>query len=80
VVFGFTRTARLIGRVVARAAGVPAPPVRWRFQDGDPRFDNQVGTIELDGRRALARLERSKPSDRGVEHPELEISDEHALT
>ena len=65
---------------LARAAGVPPPPVRWRFQDGDPRFDNQVGTLELDGRRALARLERSVPSGRGVEHPRLEVADEHSLT
>ena len=58
---------------------MPRPPVRWRFQDGDPRFDNQVGTLLLDGRRAIARLERSLPSEKGVDHPVLEISDEHAL-
>ena len=78
--FGFSRAGHAIGRALARAAGVPPPPVRWRFQDGDPRFDNQVGTLELDGRRALARLERSLPSGRGVEHPILEIADEHTLT
>jgi PhoD-like phosphatase len=77
---GFTRTATAFGRALARTAGVPSPPVRWRFQDGDPRFDNQVGTLELEGRRALGRLERSKPSERGSEHPVLERSDEHALT
>jgi len=80
VEFGFSRAGHAIGRALARAAGVPRPPVRWRFQDGDPRFDNQVGTLELDGRRALARIERSKPSGRGVEHPVLEIADEHSLT
>ena len=80
VVFGFSRAGHVIGRLLARAAGVPPPPVRWRFQDGDPRFDNQVGTLELDGRRALARLERSVPSGRGVEHPVLEVADEHSLT
>jgi hypothetical protein len=76
---GFTHAGTVVGRLLARAAGVPPPPVRWRFQDGDPRFDNQVGTLELDGRSALGRLERSKPSERGVEHPVLERSDEHAL-
>jgi hypothetical protein len=80
VEFGFSRAGRVIGRVLARAARVPPPPVRWRFQDGDPRFDNQVGTLELDGRRAVARLERAKPSGRGVEHPVLEVADEHSLT
>jgi hypothetical protein len=53
--------------------------VRWRFQDGDPRFDNQVGTLELDERGALARLERSVPSGRGHQHPALEVADEHPL-
>jgi hypothetical protein len=80
VQLGFSRAGRLVGRALARAARVPQPPVRWRFQDGDPRFDNQVGTLELDGRRALARLERAKPSRRGVEHPVLEVADEHSLT
>ena len=54
-----------IGRAAGASAGVPPPPVTWRFQDGDPRFDNQVGTLELYGRRALARLERARPGDRG---------------
>jgi hypothetical protein len=78
---GFTRWGEAIGRVLARSAGVPAPPVRWRFQDGDPRFDNQVGTLELDGPKALARLERAILSDDGDHtHPVLEIADEHGLT
>jgi hypothetical protein len=78
--FGFSRAGTVIGRLLARAAGVPPPPVRWRFQPGDPRFDNQVGTLELDGRRMLARLERALPSERGHEHPALEVADEHSLT
>jgi hypothetical protein len=77
---GFSRAGALIGRALARSAGVPPPPVRWRFQEGDPRFDNQVGTLELNGRDALARLERSVPSGRGHEHPSLEIADEHELS
>jgi hypothetical protein len=77
---GFSRAGTAVGRLLARAAGVPSPPVRWRFQAGDPRFDNQVGTIELDGRRAHARLERAVLSDGGHEHPALELADEHPLT
>ena len=80
VSFGFTRAGAALGRVLARSAGVPPPPVRWRFQPGDPRFDNQVGTLELDGRRALAKLERAVPSERGHEHPLLEVADEYLLT
>jgi hypothetical protein len=75
--FGFSRAGTAVGRALARAARIPPPPVRWRFQDGDPRFDNQVGTLEMDGRRAVARLERALPDDH--ERPVLEIADEHAL-
>jgi hypothetical protein len=80
VMVAFSRAGTAIGRVLARSAGVPPPPVRWRFQDGDPRFDNQVGTLELDEQGALGRLERAVPSGRGHDHPGLEIADEHALT
>ena len=76
VTFTFSAAGKAVGRVLARLAGVPRPPVRWRFQDGDPRFDNQVGTLELDGRRALARLERAKGDH---ERPDLELADEHSL-
>ena len=77
---GFTRWGERIGRLLARSAGVPAPPVRWRFQDGDPRFDNQVGSLVLDEGSGLARLERAVLSGRGHEHPGLQIADEHSLT
>jgi len=80
VMFGFTRAGTAIARMLARSAGVPPPPARWRFQPGDPRFDNQVGTIDLDGRRAVARLERAVPSERGSDHPLLEVADEYPLT
>jgi hypothetical protein len=75
---GFSRVGHAVGRLLSRAAGVPPPPVRWRFQDGDPRYDNQVGTLELEGRRALARLERALP-DGDHERPTLHVADEHSL-
>jgi hypothetical protein len=77
---GFSRAGGLLGRFLTRAAGVPRPPVTWRFQDGDPRFDNQIGTLVLDDRNAMARLERSRPSAVGDEHPVLEAAAEHSLT
>ena len=52
----------------------------WKAPPSDPRFDNQVGTLELDGRRVLARLERAVPSERGYDHPLLEVADEYSLT
>jgi hypothetical protein len=79
VQLGFSRAGSFIGRALARSAGVPPPPVRWRFTEGDPRFDNQVGTLELDSHRTLARLERAVPSGRGHDHPALEKADEKPL-
>jgi hypothetical protein len=70
---GFSRAGAVAARLLARAAAVPRPPIRWRFQPGDPRFDNQIATLELDGRRALARLERARGET-------LELAAEHALT
>jgi hypothetical protein len=77
--FGFSRAGIALGRALARAAGVPEPPVRWRFQDGDPRFDNQVATLEIDGRKARMVLERSVQTAAGPDHPGLERVAEHAL-
>ena len=31
------------------------PAVRWRYVHDEPWFDNQVATLELDGRRARVR-------------------------
>ena len=34
------------------------PPIRWRFVEG-PYFDNQAGTLVLDGREATAILDKT---------------------
>ena len=50
--FMMTRPALAHTRALSRAAGVHDPPVRWRMCDGGPWFDNQVGTLHLNGARA----------------------------
>ena len=57
---GFTRTLTAFARLLARLAGAPDPEVRWRLLDG-PCFDNQVATLELEGRSATMRLEKTVP-------------------
>jgi hypothetical protein len=57
-------SARLARRL-ARTAGVPDPGIRWRLTDGGPWFDNQVGTLTIDGRRIQMRLEKSVPDGEG---------------
>jgi hypothetical protein len=49
-------------RPLARAAGVPDPRIRWRLAQ-DPTFDNQFATLELEGRSALLRIERTVRDD-----------------
>jgi hypothetical protein len=56
--FGFSRTGHAIGRGLARAAGAREPDIRWRFVEG-PWFDNQVGTLKLNGRDASVRLDKT---------------------
>jgi hypothetical protein len=53
----------LVGRLLARTAGVGDPPVRWRFTHDEPFFDNQVCFIELDGRRSRLRLQKTVPEE-----------------
>ncbi len=73
---GFSRGLARVVRSVARRAGVPDPPLRWEVTDG-PCFDNQVGTLELDGRTARLRVERT--TDSGWREPRLTASLERRL-
>jgi hypothetical protein len=66
--FGASRAAHVIGRALARSAGVPDPELRWRFVKR-PWFDNQVATLVLRDREAHLRIERTTPDE--WEHPQL---------
>ncbi|MBA2488344.1 MAG: alkaline phosphatase family protein [Chloroflexi bacterium] len=57
-----SRLGGALTRLLARSAGVPSPIVRWKRLEGLV-FDNQIATLELHGRNALLRAERSVPSD-----------------
>jgi hypothetical protein len=59
---GFSRPLELFARGLARLAGAPDPGIRWRLLEG-PHFDNQVGTLRLDGRKAIARLDKTVAGD-----------------
>ena len=76
--FATSKAGTLVGKVLARTARVPDPPVRWRFVHDEPWFDNQVATLELDGRQATMRLEKTEPGkDDGLR---LESVFERSLT
>jgi hypothetical protein len=59
---GFSRPFLALARGLARLSGAPDPGLRWRLLEG-PYFDNQVGTLRLDGRRASARLDKTVAGD-----------------
>ena len=62
--------------MLAKAAGVPDPDLRWRFSEG-PYFDNQVATLHFEGRKAEIMLEKTKPGE--TEEESLETSFERRL-
>jgi hypothetical protein len=65
-----------ITRLLAHRAGVRDPDARWRLVTGQT-FDNQVSTLDWEGRQAQLTLEKSVPGD--PKHPRLEVSFEHPL-
>jgi hypothetical protein len=75
--FGISRFGHVVGRAIARAAGVEDPEIRWRFCEG-PLFNNQVATLKINGRESCMRLDKTVPPDEGEYH--LERVFDHALT
>ena len=52
------RGAERLLRPLARSAGVPDPRLRWRLVQ-PATFDNQFATLEIEGRSAVLRIERT---------------------
>jgi PhoD-like phosphatase len=75
--FACSRAGHLVGRALARSAGVGPPPVRWRFTHEAPFFDNQVCHVEIAGRQARLWLEKTVPDEN--DGFALETAFEHAL-
>jgi hypothetical protein len=55
---GFTSPLHVFARGLAHLSGAPDPGIRWRLLEG-PYFDNQVGTVRLEGREAIVRLDKT---------------------
>ena len=58
----FTRPVTALTRRLARAAGVPPPPLRWAFAQ-PPTFDNQIARLDLSGREAQLLIEKTVAED-----------------
>jgi hypothetical protein len=72
-----SRTAGVVAGLLARAAGVREPAVRWRFPEA-PTFDNQIATLSLDGRAARLVIERTDPDE--WRDPQLHVSLDRVIT
>jgi hypothetical protein len=57
-----SRSGSSFARLLARSAGVPRSPLRWEFVQ-PPTFDNQIGTVEIQGRASRVLIERTEPED-----------------
>jgi hypothetical protein len=60
---GTSKPFELFTRALAATAGVDDPDVRWRMVGDGPWFDNQLGTLRIDGRELDMRLEKAEPVD-----------------
>ncbi len=74
---GFSRPFSRFARALARLSGAPDPGIRWRLLEG-PYFDNQVGTVRLDGREAIVRLDKTVAGEE--DEKSLEKTFERRLT
>jgi hypothetical protein len=75
--FGNSKAGAALTRTLSALAGVRSEKVRWRLAEG-PYYDNQVSTLELDGRRGSIKLERTV-GDPEEDHRELHTSFERPL-
>jgi hypothetical protein len=55
---GMSRPAERVAAALAKAAGVAEESLSWTIEEG-PWFDNQVATIEIDGRDAWMVLDKT---------------------
>jgi hypothetical protein len=55
----WTKPATLAARLLAHLAGVPSKPLAWRLIHDATFFDNQVATLEFEGRRATITFEKA---------------------
>ena len=74
---GMSRPFAMVARAIARLAGVRGPGIGWRMIGDGPWFDNQVGTLIVDGRRIDMRLDKAVPVDE--QNARLERVLEHRL-
>jgi hypothetical protein len=74
---GASAPAERVTRWIAGLAGVERPAINWKLVQ-KPTFDNQFATIELSGRSAKMKIEKTVPGD--WRKPKIDVTLEHELT
>jgi hypothetical protein len=74
---GASKPMELVARAIARTAGVKPPSIKWKLVQS-PTFDNQFATIEIKGRDAKMKIEKTVPGD--WKSPKLDVTLERELT
>jgi hypothetical protein len=74
---GASGPAERVARWLAKRAGVQQPAINWKLVQ-KPTFDNQFATIELKGRQAKMKIEKTVPGD--WRKPKIDVTLKHELT
>jgi hypothetical protein len=61
--FGWTERGRRVGEILSRLAGVEEPDVHWHLVHTEPWFHNHISSLEIRGRKALLKVERTTPEN-----------------
>jgi hypothetical protein len=61
--FGWTERGRRVGETLSRLAGAEEPEVRWHLLHEAPWFHNHISSLEIRGRKALLKVERTIPEN-----------------
>jgi hypothetical protein len=75
--FGWTGRGRRVGEALSRLAGVDKPDVSWHLVHEKPWFHNHVSSLEIRGRSARLKVERTTPENK--DEPQLFPILEHRL-
>ncbi|MGW6458745.1 alkaline phosphatase D family protein [Streptomyces sp. NPDC055078] len=77
--FGWSRTGRRLGHLLARHGRAGRPSVHWD-RTGGPWFGNQLMTLTLHGRSARLRLDQAQRAQEAGAFARLVAADERELT
>jgi hypothetical protein len=55
----WTKPGELVGRALSRLAGLSDPEIRWSLTHGSLWFENQIASLELNGRQATLVFEKA---------------------